>query len=169
MKLPQASSADQFPVDALQGGAGTSTNMNLNEVIANRAIEILGGNKGDYSLIHPLEDVNLHQSTNDVYPTAIKVAGIYRLRDLAKAIADLQGAFQEKEKEFGEIVKIGTNGIAGSCSHYPGRGIFRFCRSIFARPLADFQMRGTSARSESGRNSRWYRTCRTARLYFSGH
>ncbi len=99
--------SDQFPVDALQGGAGTSTNMNLNEVIANRAIEILGGNKGDYSLIHPLEDVNLHQSTNDVYPTAIKVAGIYRLRDLAKAIAELQGAFQEKEKEFAGIIKIG--------------------------------------------------------------
>lgn len=99
--------SDQFPIDALQGGAGTSTNMNLNEVIANRAIEILGGNKGDYSLIHPLEDVNLHQSTNDVYPSAIKVAAIYRLRDLAKAIADLQGAFQEKEKEFSHIIKIG--------------------------------------------------------------
>jgi aspartate ammonia-lyase len=99
--------ASQFPVDALQGGAGTSTNMNINEVIANRAIEILGGKKGDYSLIHPLEDVNLHQSTNDIYPTAIKVAGIYRLRDLSKAIAALQGAFQEKEKEFGAIVKIG--------------------------------------------------------------
>lgn len=99
--------SDQFPIDALQGGAGTSTNMNLNEVIANRAIEILGGMKGDYSLIHPLEDVNMHQSTNDVFPTAIKVACIYRLRDLAKAIADLQGAFQEKEKEFGNIIKIG--------------------------------------------------------------
>jgi aspartate ammonia-lyase len=99
--------ADQFPVDALQGGAGTSTNMNLNEVIANRAIEIRDGNKGDYSLIHPLEDVNLHQSTNDVYPSAVKVAGIYRLRDLAKAIAALQGAFQEREKEFGGIIKIG--------------------------------------------------------------
>jgi aspartate ammonia-lyase len=99
--------ADQFPLDALQGGAGTSTNMNLNEVIANRAIELLGGNKGDYSLIHPLEDVNLHQSTNDVYPTAIKVAGTLALRELAQVIAHLQGAFQEKEKAFGEIVKLG--------------------------------------------------------------
>lgn len=99
--------SDQFPVDALQGGAGTSTNMNLNEVIANRAIEILGGTKGDYSIIHPLENVNLHQSTNDVYPTAIKVAGIFRLRDLAATIAALQGAFQEKEKEFASIVKLG--------------------------------------------------------------
>ncbi|MFA5321597.1 MAG: aspartate ammonia-lyase [Smithella sp.] len=99
--------ADQFPVDALQGGAGTSTNLNMNEVIANRAIELLGGIKGDYSVIHPLEDLNLHQSTNDVYPTAMKVAAILRLRNLAQAISGLQGAFQEKEKEFAAIVKPG--------------------------------------------------------------
>jgi len=99
--------ADQFPVDAIQGGAGTSANMNINEVIANRAIELSGGRKGDYHLIHPLDDVNLHQSTNDVYPTALKVAAIFRLRDLSKAISGLQGAFQEKEKEFAGIVKLG--------------------------------------------------------------
>ncbi|PKN70528.1 MAG: aspartate ammonia-lyase [Deltaproteobacteria bacterium HGW-Deltaproteobacteria-12] len=99
--------SDQFPVDALQGGAGTSTNMNINEVIANRAIEFLGGQKGNYSLLHPLEDVNRHQSTNDVYPTALKVASIYRLRDLSNAITGLQGSFQEKEKEFAAIVKLG--------------------------------------------------------------
>lgn len=98
---------DQFPVDALQGGAGTSTNMNLNEVIANRAIEILGGVKGNYTMVHPLEDVNLHQSTNDVYPTAVRVAAIYLLRNLSQAIAGVQGAFQEKEKEFASIVKLG--------------------------------------------------------------
>ncbi len=99
--------ADQFPVDALQGGAGTSTNMNMNEVIANRAIELSGGQKGDYTLIHPLEDVNLHQSTNDVYPTAIRVAAIFRFRDLASAIAGLQGAFQGREREFADVVKLG--------------------------------------------------------------
>lgn len=98
---------DQFPVDALQGGAGTSTNMNLNEVIANRAIETLGGAKGDYAIVHPLEDVNLHQSTNDTYPTAIKIACIYALRNLSRNIAGLQGAFQKKEQEFGEIIKLG--------------------------------------------------------------
>ncbi len=97
----------QFPIDALQGGAGTSTNMNVNEVVANRAIEILGGEKGIYSLVHPLEDVNLHQSTNDTYPTAIKIACIYSLRVLSQTIAHLQGAFQKKEKEFGKMVKIG--------------------------------------------------------------
>lgn len=98
---------DQFPVDALQGGAGTSTNMNMNEVIANRAIELLGGSRGDYSLVNPLEEVNLHQSTNDVYPTALRVAAISGLRRLGAAAATLQGAFQEKEKTFGTIVKIG--------------------------------------------------------------
>ncbi len=99
--------SDQFPVDALQGGAGTSTNMNVNEVIANRAIELLGGRKGDYHIVHPLEDVNLHQSTNDVYPTALRVAAITGLRRLGQAVADLQGAFQEREKAFGSVVTIG--------------------------------------------------------------
>ncbi|MEI7904078.1 MAG: aspartate ammonia-lyase [Candidatus Firestonebacteria bacterium] len=97
----------QFPVDALQGGAGTSTNMNVNEVIANRGIEILGGKKGDYSVLHPIEDVNKHQSTNDVYPTALKIAVIWGLKKLSAETAKLQGAFQKKEKEFAGIVKIG--------------------------------------------------------------
>jgi len=99
--------SDQFPVDALQGGAGTSSNMNVNEVIANRAVELLGGKKGDASLVHPVEDVNLHQSTNDVYPTAVKIASILLLRDLSQVIARVQGAFQKKEKEFAGIVKMG--------------------------------------------------------------
>ncbi len=68
--------ADQFVVDAFQGGAGTSTNMNMNEVLANRAIEILGGKKGITVVVHPLDHVNLSQSTNDVYPTALKIAAI---------------------------------------------------------------------------------------------
>ncbi len=97
----------EFPLDALQGGAGTSLNMNINEVIANLAIEILEGKKGNYSVVNPLEDVNLHQSTNDTYPTALKIAGIYKLRELEKAIELLQGSFQRKEKEFADIVKIG--------------------------------------------------------------
>ncbi|MBN1233245.1 MAG: aspartate ammonia-lyase [Candidatus Coatesbacteria bacterium] len=98
---------DQFPVDAFQGGAGTSTNMNVNEVIANRANEILGFRKGEYAVVNPLEHVNLHQSTNDVYPTALKIACIYGFRELSKKIADLQNVFQKKEKEFAHIVKIG--------------------------------------------------------------
>jgi aspartate ammonia-lyase len=99
--------SDQFPLDALQGGAGTSTNMNVNEVIANRALEIMGKTKGDYSAVHPIEHVNKHQSTNDVYPTALKIAAIGLFRNLAREIADLQAAFQRKESEFSGIVTIG--------------------------------------------------------------
>ncbi|MBD3246976.1 MAG: aspartate ammonia-lyase [Candidatus Omnitrophica bacterium] len=99
--------SDQFVVDALQGGAGTSTHMNLNEVIANRALELAGRPRGDYGYIHPLAQVNLHQSTNDVLPTALKIAAIRMLNRLEEAIAFLQGAMQSKEKEFAGIVKIG--------------------------------------------------------------
>lgn len=98
---------DHFPLSALQGGAGTSTNMNLNEVIANRASELLGGCRGEYRQVHPLDHVNLHQSTNDVYPTALKCAAIAGIRSLADAAAQLQGALQRKEKEFAHIVKVG--------------------------------------------------------------
>ncbi|MGB9920878.1 MAG: aspartate ammonia-lyase [Moorellales bacterium] len=98
---------DQVVVDAFQGGAGTSTNMNVNEVLANRAVELLGGKKGDYSLVHPLDHVNLGQSTNDVYPTALRVAAIKLVRDLARALAELQGALQEKERQFAGLLKVG--------------------------------------------------------------
>ena len=81
--------SDQFPLDALQGGAGTSVNMNINEVIANRALEILELPKGAYEHVHPIHDVNLHQSTNDVFPTAIRIAAIYGLRELSEETARL--------------------------------------------------------------------------------
>lgn len=98
---------DQFPIDPFQGGAGTSMNMNMNEVITNLAIKISGLKEGDYSVIHPLDDINMHQSTNDVYPTAVKVATLKSLKKLSICIKGLQGVFQEKEKEFSDIVKIG--------------------------------------------------------------
>ena len=98
-----------FVVDALCGGAGTSINMNVNEVLANRALEIFGKNKGDYSFLHPIEDVNMHQSTNDVFPTSLRIAVINKLKDLSAAIAGLQGAFQQKEKAFAGIVTIGRS------------------------------------------------------------
>ncbi len=99
--------ADQFPLDALQGGAGTSTNMNVNEVIANRACELLGNQKGNYALVHPLDHVNLSQSTNDVYPTALRIAAIRLLQYLSEACAQLQGALQKKEAEFAGVLKLG--------------------------------------------------------------
>ena len=98
---------DEFITDAFQGGAGTSANMNANEVVANRAIEILGGKKGDYSIVHPLDHVNLAQSTNDVFPTAVKLAAIRLLIPASHAMADLQRALQEKENEFAHVLKIG--------------------------------------------------------------
>jgi aspartate ammonia-lyase len=98
---------DQFPVDAMQGGAGTSANMNVNEVLANRAIELLGGQKGDYTLVHPLDHVNLHQSTNDVFPTAVRIAAIRLLKPVSEKFALLQTALQEKEEEFSDVLKVG--------------------------------------------------------------
>ncbi len=98
---------DQFVVDVIQGGAGTSTNMNANEVIANRALEILGHRRGDYVHLHPNEHVNMSQSTNDVYPTALKLAtytGIFRL---VEAMGHLRAAFQRKADEFRDILKMG--------------------------------------------------------------
>jgi aspartate ammonia-lyase len=99
--------ADQFVVDCMQGGAGTSANMNVNEVVANRAIERLGGRKGDYALVHPLDHVNLHQSTNDVFPTAVRIAAIRLLKPVTEQFAVLQTALQQKEAEFAAVVKVG--------------------------------------------------------------
>jgi aspartate ammonia-lyase len=96
-----------FIVDALQGGAGTSTNMNVNEVVANLALEILGEAPGRYDIIHPLDDVNRGQSTNDTYPTALRIAAIESLRELSGACAALQEALQRKEQEFQDIRKLG--------------------------------------------------------------
>jgi aspartate ammonia-lyase len=94
-------------VDALQGGAGTSTNMNVNEVLANRALQLLNCPLGDYESVSPLEDINLHQSTNDTYPTALKVAAITLLRVLEREVVGLLEEFQNKEKAFAHVVKIG--------------------------------------------------------------
>jgi len=100
--------ADQFIVDVFQMGAGTSLHMNLNEVIANRAEEILGGKRGKYRLIHPNDHVNIGQSTNDVYPTAMRLAGALLLRDhLLPQLEKMEDAFFAKAREFAAIVKSG--------------------------------------------------------------
>ena len=98
---------DDFIVDPIQGGAGTSLNMNANEVIANRAIELLGGRKGDYSIVHPNDHVNLGQSTNDVIPTAGKMTTIRLLRNLKVQLLRLHSALLEKAKEFNHVIKMG--------------------------------------------------------------
>ncbi|HUQ25493.1 MAG TPA: lyase family protein, partial [Burkholderiales bacterium] len=91
---------EEFVVDVIQGGAGTSSNMNANEVICNRALEKLGRARGDYSHLHPLDHVNLSQSTNDVYPTAIKLALQMGIRRLLEEMAFLRKAFTAKSAEF---------------------------------------------------------------------
>jgi aspartate ammonia-lyase len=98
---------DEFVVDVIQGGAGTSTNMNANEVIANRALEILGHRRGDYQYLHPLEHVNMSQSTNDVYPTAVKLALHFGIKRLTGAMAELRTAFEAKAAEFADVLKMG--------------------------------------------------------------
>ncbi|MCS7242233.1 MAG: aspartate ammonia-lyase [Candidatus Caldatribacterium sp.] len=98
---------DEIIVPLFQGGAGTSLNMNVNEVIANRALEILGYDKGRYDVVNPFDTVNLSQSTNDVFPTALRVAALWELADLEMAIVKLQDALQKKEKEFASVLKVG--------------------------------------------------------------
>jgi aspartate ammonia-lyase len=98
---------DQFVVDMIQGGAGTSTNMNANEVIANRALELLGHRKGEYQFCHPNDHVNCSQSTNDAYPTAIKLGVWFTLRDTLSGLRELKMALESKAAEFADVIKMG--------------------------------------------------------------
>ncbi|MDR0356141.1 MAG: aspartate ammonia-lyase, partial [Deltaproteobacteria bacterium] len=98
---------EMFVVEALQGGAGTSTNMNVNEVLANLALKSLGHELGRYDVVHPLDDVNRGQSTNDVYPTALRIAAIELLRSLSQGCADLQEALQTRENLWADVKKLG--------------------------------------------------------------
>ncbi|SEQ82246.1 aspartate ammonia-lyase [Amphritea atlantica] len=98
---------DQFVVDMIQGGAGTSTNMNANEVIANIGLEQMGYAKGEYSHLHPNNDVNMSQSTNDAYPTAVRLSILLKHGDLVKALASLRDAFSAKGDEFADVIKMG--------------------------------------------------------------
>ncbi len=98
---------DQFVVDAVQGGAGTSTNMNANEVVANLALEFLGHRRGEYHLLHPIDDVNMAQSTNDAYPTALRLALIFATVPLVRALQELAYVFKAKAVEFADVLKIG--------------------------------------------------------------
>jgi aspartate ammonia-lyase len=98
---------EHVPVDALQGGAGTSTNLCVNEVLANRALALLGHPPGSYERVSPLDDLNLHQSTNDTYPTALRIAAIRGVRALDGTLVALQEAFQTLERRFADVVKVG--------------------------------------------------------------
>ena len=117
-------------VDRLQGGAGTSLNMNVNEVLANRALQILNREPGDYEFISPLDDVNLHQSTNDTFPTALKLAAIQMIRQLEESVVALQEAFQVKEKEFAHVVKVGRTQLQDAVLTTLGREMGAYAEAI---------------------------------------
>lgn len=121
---------EHIVVDALQGGAGTSTNMNVNEVLANRATQMLGGNPGDHAVVSPLADINLHQSTNDTYPTALRVAAIHRLRDLEREVVALVEAFQGKEREFAHVVKVGRTQLQDAVLTTVGREMSAYAEAF---------------------------------------
>ncbi len=106
-ELREGALHEQFVVDVIQGGAGTSTNMNANEVICNRALELIGRPRGDYAALHPIEHVNMSQSTNDVYPTALKLAAWFGIAELVEAMEVLRLAFADKAVEFGDVLKMG--------------------------------------------------------------
>lgn len=121
---------DQFILDPIQGGAGTSANMNANEVIANRAIELLGGQKGDYSIIHPNDDVNMAQSTNDVFPTAGKLT---ILKMLPEAVSELQKLYKElmaKALEFNDVIKMGRTQLQDAVPIRLGQSFNAFASMI---------------------------------------
>ncbi|HEV8503313.1 MAG TPA: aspartate ammonia-lyase [Casimicrobiaceae bacterium] len=127
---------DQFVVDQIQGGAGTSTNMNANEVIANRALEIGGKHKGDYAFLHPIEHVNMGQSTNDVYPTALRLALRFAIAELWTSMDELKLAFDAKSREFEAILKVGRTQLQDAVPMTLGQEF-----STFAVMLGEDQQR----------------------------
>ena len=129
-ELSEGRIVDRILVDALQGGAGTSTNMNVNEVLANRALELLGLPFGDYDRISPLDDLNLHQSTNDTFPTALRLAAIRLLRKLEQNVLALQESFQAAEKRFAHIVKVGRTQLQDAVLTTMGREMGAYAEAI---------------------------------------
>ncbi|MBK9795941.1 MAG: aspartate ammonia-lyase [Holophagaceae bacterium] len=130
LELLEGARSDDFPVDALQGGAGTSTNMNVNEVLANRALELLGLGHGAYDRVSPLDDLNLHQSTNDTYPTALRIAAIWGLQELERQVLGLQEAFQAKERAFAHVVKVGRTELQDAVLMTLGREMGAFAEAL---------------------------------------
>lgn len=123
---------DSIVVDALQGGAGTSTNMNVNEVIANRALQLIGQPPGDYDTIDPLDDINLHQSTNDTFPTALRIAAIGQVRGLEQDVTALVEAFQRQEHALAGVVKVARTELQDAVLTTLGRSMGAYA-DAFAR------------------------------------
>ena len=116
---------DQFVVDVFQAGAGTSHNMNANELLANRANELLGGHRGAYAPVHPNDHVNMAQSTNDIIPTAIALAALKLLQDLYTSLDGLADAFDEKARAWGRDREVGPHSSTGRDPGAVGSGVRR--------------------------------------------
>jgi aspartate ammonia-lyase len=129
-ELSEGELAGEIVVDALQGGAGTSTNMNVNEVLANRALEILGLPHGEYARVSPLDDINLHQSTNDMYPTALRLAAIRLLHELETNVVALQESFQRAERRFAHVVKVGRTEYQDAVLTTLGREMSAYAEAV---------------------------------------
>ena len=129
-ELSEGALLEHCTVDALQGGAGTSTNMNVNEVLANRALEILGRPPGTYDRVCPLDDLNRHQSTNDTYPTALRLAAIRLLQTLEQRVVALQESFQAAEKRFAHVVKVGRTQLQDAVLTTLGREMSAYAEAI---------------------------------------
>jgi aspartate ammonia-lyase len=121
---------NQFPVDMIQGGAGTSTNMNMNEVIANRSLEIMGKKRGEYQFCHPNNHVNLSQSTNDTYPTALKIALIFTNKEMRKVINKLVKSFYAKAEEFKDVIKMGRTQLQDAVPMTVGQEFAAFANTL---------------------------------------
>ena len=121
---------DQFPVDMMQGGAGTSVNMNANEVIANRALEIMGHNKGEYQFCSPNDHVNCAQSTNDAYPSAFRYAFIRMNRKLEASLKDLIAAFRAKGEEFKDVIKMGRTQLQDAVPMTSGQEFHAYATNL---------------------------------------
>ncbi len=142
-----------FIVDVIQGGAGTSTNMNANEVIANRALEIMGYERGDYEHCHPNNHINLSQSTNDAYPTALNIAIIYESQNLVEALKELIASFRNKANEFSNVIKMGRTQLQDAVPMTLGQEFGAFADTLEeeiqrleanARLLLEVNMGGTA-------------------------
>ena len=121
---------DQFPEDMIQAGAGTSTNMNFNEVIANRGLELMGKHKGEYAFLHPNDDVNLSQSTNDNYPTSAKVAVVMEIQLALKNLKILKAALETKGTEFKDVIKMGRTEMQDAVPVTLGQEFYGFADNI---------------------------------------
>lgn len=130
---------EHFIVDSIQGGAGTSFNMNANEIIANRAIEILGGQKGDYTIVHPNDHVNCGQSTNDAYPSAGKIAAVRLLKRTIKQLDILYSAFEKKADDYGHIIKMGRTEMQDAVPISFGQ-VFHAYASAVKRDIKRFEL-----------------------------